>query len=147
MAPSVNDNNPPWHVKDRFTAFRWRVGSWGPPGNFQNFTNDHRLLIVVAVTWPKYCRYGVKSYTINQSIHLAERGNWHLFVVMHNHRTSICIFFHDLLLFFIFLNGRPYLETSSKLNLACNYQTFVTVTEMSQNNDTMQYKIHALCQV
>ena len=32
------------------------------------FTNDHRLLIVAAVIWPKYCRYGVKHYIINQSI-------------------------------------------------------------------------------
>ena len=32
-----------------------------------NFTNDHRSLIVTAVIWPKYCWYGVKHYTINQS--------------------------------------------------------------------------------
>ena len=31
-------------------------------------TNDHCLLIVAAVIWPKYCQYGVKHYIINQSI-------------------------------------------------------------------------------
>ena len=52
----------PWHAKDRFTGFRWRVGSWGPPGKLQNFKTDHSLLIVAAVIWLKYCRYGVKHY-------------------------------------------------------------------------------------
>ena len=63
------DNTPPWHAKDRFTGFRW-VGFWGSPGKLQNFTNDHRLLIVTAVIWPKYCRFGVKHYIINQSINM-----------------------------------------------------------------------------
>ena len=31
-------------------------------------TNDHRLLIITTVIWPKYCRYGVKHHIINQSI-------------------------------------------------------------------------------
>ena len=33
-----------------------------------NFTNDHCLLIVAAIICPKYYRYGVKHYIINQSI-------------------------------------------------------------------------------
>ena len=33
------------------------------PGKLQNFTNGQRLNI-----WLRYCRYGVKPYTINQSI-------------------------------------------------------------------------------
>ena len=49
-------------------GFRWRVGSWEPPGKLQNSTNDHRLLIVAAVVWPKYCRYGVKPHIINKSM-------------------------------------------------------------------------------
>ena len=54
---------------DRFTGFRWRVGSWGPPGELQNFKTDHISLIVAAVTWLKDCRYGVNSIqSINQSI-------------------------------------------------------------------------------
>ena len=59
----------PWHAKDRFTLFLWKVyiGSWGLPGKLQNFTNDHHLLIV-AVIWAIYCLYGVKHYIINQSI-------------------------------------------------------------------------------
>ena len=64
---------PPWHAEDRFTGFRWRVGSWGPPGKLQNFKTDHMYLIVAAVTWLKYCRYGVKLYPINQSINSAGR--------------------------------------------------------------------------
>ena len=59
---------PPWHAKDRFAGFWWRVGSWGPPGKLQNFINDHISLIVAAVTWLKYCRYGVKLYPINRYI-------------------------------------------------------------------------------
>ena len=35
MVPRVKDNS-----KNRFTGFRWRVGSWGPPEKLQNFT-DH----------------------------------------------------------------------------------------------------------
>ena len=31
----------------------------------QNLKNDHPLLKVAAVIWPKYDRYGVKPYTIN----------------------------------------------------------------------------------
>ena len=62
---------PPWHAKDRFAGFWWRVGSWGPPGKLQNIINDHISLIVAAVTWLIYCRYGVKLYPINQSIHFA----------------------------------------------------------------------------
>ena len=58
---------PSWHAKHRFSGFRWRVGSWRPPEKHQNFTNYHRLLTVAAVIWPKYCRYGVKHYIINQS--------------------------------------------------------------------------------
>ena len=34
----------------------------------ETFTNDHRLSIVAADTWLKYCRYGVNPCTINQSI-------------------------------------------------------------------------------
>ena len=33
-----------------------------------NFKTDHFELIVAAVIWPKYYRYGVKHYPINQSI-------------------------------------------------------------------------------
>ena len=33
------DNNPFGTQKDRFTGFRWRVGSWGPPVKLQNFHN------------------------------------------------------------------------------------------------------------
>ena len=50
----------------RQRPFRWRVGSWGTPGKLQNFTNYYRLLMVAAVMWPKYCRYGVKHYIMNQ---------------------------------------------------------------------------------
>ena len=32
------------------------------------FTNDHRLLIVAAFFWLKFCRYVFKPDTINQSI-------------------------------------------------------------------------------
>ena len=46
----------------------WRGGSWEPTGELQNFKTDHNLLIVAAVTWLKYCRYGVRLYLINQSI-------------------------------------------------------------------------------
>ena len=31
----------PWHAKDRFSGFRRRVGSWGPPGKLQNFITYH----------------------------------------------------------------------------------------------------------
>ena len=48
----------------RFTWFRRRVSSWGPPGKLQNFQTDHFKPIV----WLKYCRYGVKYSPINQSI-------------------------------------------------------------------------------
>ena len=34
----------------------------------ETFTNDHLLLIVAAVIWLKYYRYGVKHNIINQSI-------------------------------------------------------------------------------
>ena len=37
-------------------------------GETSKFTNNHCLLIVAAVIWPKYRRYGVKYYIINQSI-------------------------------------------------------------------------------
>ena len=56
-----------------FVLSWWRVGSWGPPGKLQNFTNDHRLLIVAAVIWPKYCGYSLKHYIINQSICLVKQ--------------------------------------------------------------------------
>ena len=36
-APS-QEQQPPWHAKDRFTRIRWRVGSRGAPGKLQNFT-------------------------------------------------------------------------------------------------------------
>ena len=59
----------PCHAKDRFTGFRYEeVGSRGSPEKLQNFTNDHRLLIVAAVIWPKYCGHGLKHYIINQSL-------------------------------------------------------------------------------
>ena len=35
----------PWHAKHRFTKFRWRVGSWGPPGKLQNLKTDDFQLI------------------------------------------------------------------------------------------------------
>ena len=34
----------------------------------QNFTNDHCFIIVAVVIWPKYYRYGVKHYIINQAL-------------------------------------------------------------------------------
>ena len=57
---------PPWHAKDRFAGFLWRVGSSGPPGQFQNwshFTNSR-------------CRYMAEIFPIrrktlsNQSFNL-----------------------------------------------------------------------------
>ena len=74
----VKNNNPPWHAKDRFTNFRWREGLWGPPGKLQNIKTDHISLIVVAVTWLKYCRYGVKSFSINQSIKINRTHQIHI---------------------------------------------------------------------
>ena len=32
----------PWHAKDRFTGFRWRVGSWVPPGKLQKHLTNFR---------------------------------------------------------------------------------------------------------
>ena len=66
MVPRVKDNNSLWHAKDHFTGFQWRVGSWGLPRKLQNFKTEHFKLIVAAVI--KYCRYGVKHNSINQSI-------------------------------------------------------------------------------
>ena len=37
-----------------------------------NFQNWSHLTIVAAVTWLKYCRFGVKLYPINQSINFSE---------------------------------------------------------------------------
>ena len=37
---------------------------------------DHFKLIVVALIWLKYCRYGVKIYPINQSINKTLYGIW-----------------------------------------------------------------------
>ena len=58
----------PWH-EERLSGFRRRVVSGGPPRKLQIFKTDHILhvLMVAAVTWLKYCRYGVKHYPINQS--------------------------------------------------------------------------------
>ena len=50
-------------ARNRFTGFRWRVGSWGPPGKLLNFTNDHRLFIVAAVFRLKL----LYNQSINQS--------------------------------------------------------------------------------
>ena len=68
----VSRITPPWHAKDRFTG--WLLRS---PGKLlQNFKTDYIKLIVAAVTWLNYCRYGVKRYPINQSIsHLIIKGN------------------------------------------------------------------------
>ena len=40
------------------------------------FHPDHFKLIVVALIWLKYCRYGVKIYPINQSINKTLYGIW-----------------------------------------------------------------------
>ena len=48
-------------------GFRWKIGSVGSPRKLQNFKSENIYLIVAAVTWLKYCRYGVKLYPINQS--------------------------------------------------------------------------------
>lgn len=37
-------------------------------GSLKKITNVHRLLKVAAVLWLTYCRYGVKPFSINQSI-------------------------------------------------------------------------------
>ena len=51
-----------------FMSVQWDV-KWCPVARkLQNFTNDHRLLILAAVIWPKYCRYGVKHHIYDQSI-------------------------------------------------------------------------------
>ena len=62
MVPSVKDNNPYGTLKT--VSKEW--AREGRQGN--NFTTDYFKLIVTAVTWLKYCRYGVKLYQINQSI-------------------------------------------------------------------------------
>ena len=69
MVPRVKVN-----AKDRFIGFWRRDGLWGPPGKLQNFTNDQRLLIVDAVIWPKYFRYGVKHYISNLVYRFAHIG-------------------------------------------------------------------------
>ena len=51
--------------------FHWiSMKNWlvGPPGKLQNFKTDHIKLIIAAVTWLKFCRYGVKLYPIRQLI-------------------------------------------------------------------------------
>ena len=60
--PRVKDNVPPLARK----GFQRRVGCWGPPGKLRNFKTDHIKLIIAAVTWRKYCRYGVEHCPINQ---------------------------------------------------------------------------------
>ena len=56
-----------WHDK-KISGFRWRIGSWWPPGKLQ-YSVTYHFLIVPAVTWLEYCRYGVKhKQSINQAI-------------------------------------------------------------------------------
>ena len=74
----------PWHAKDCFTGFWWKVGSWGPPGKLQIFKTNHISRIVAAVIWLKYCRYGVKFYPINQPI-------FDLFVYSSYHSIYMCL--------------------------------------------------------
>ena len=65
----VSRITPHWHAKDRFTG--WLLRS---PGKLlQNFKTDYIKLIVAAVTWLNYCRYGVKRYPINQSVILLSK--------------------------------------------------------------------------
>ena len=80
MVPRVKDNNPLGTQKTVSLDFDEEMGSWGPPGELQIFKIDHILLhvIVAAVTWLKYCRYGVKFYPINQSFVRFQRY-WILF--------------------------------------------------------------------
>ena len=65
----------PWHAKDRFSGFRRRVGSWGPPGKLKNFiTNSHRRYMAGILP--------VRRKTQNnQSINLSNKNNpflkWH----------------------------------------------------------------------
>ena len=51
----------PWHAKDFDEE-----GFQEPPGKLQNFKIGHIKLLVAAVTWLKYCRYGVNRLPINQ---------------------------------------------------------------------------------
>ena len=51
----------------RKIPFRW-ISREGRQGNFKTSKLITFSLIVAAVTWLKYCRYGVKLYSVNQSI-------------------------------------------------------------------------------
>ena len=54
--PGFKNSNPLGTQKDRFTGFRWRVVSWGPPGNLQHFnwslsfnSRHHRNIVDTAL--------------------------------------------------------------------------------------------------
>ena len=63
----VKDNSPLATQKTVSLDFDEEQAREVRQGNFKNLTNYHRLLIVPAAIWLKYCRYIVKPYTINQS--------------------------------------------------------------------------------
>ena len=87
---------PSWNAKDRFTGFRRRLSSWGPPGTLQHFKTDHISLIVAAVTWLKYCQFGVKLYPINQSI-----NQWN------NQSNNLHCQTNAIIKIFFFVKGTP----------------------------------------
>ena len=70
MVPRVRDNNPPRHVKDRFSGVRKRVGSFGAARETKNFQETGQKINLFAEVWLRYCRLGFKQYYINQSINL-----------------------------------------------------------------------------
>ena len=57
---------------------RKRPSREGRQGNFKTSKLITFSLIVAAVTWLKYCRYGVKLYSVNQSINQSNNSNLYL---------------------------------------------------------------------
>ena len=57
---------------------RKRPSREGRQGNFKTSKLITFLLIVAAFTWLKYCRYGVKLYSVNQSINQSNNSNLYL---------------------------------------------------------------------
>ena len=60
IVPRVKVNNPLGTQKISIKSRLVRAAE-----ELQNFKTDHISRIVPAVTWLKYCRYGVKLYSIN----------------------------------------------------------------------------------